>query len=106
MVSHDPERSGEPKRSDPDPSGPESGMRPVRYRAGAAGESWRCVHMAVPEPGGLLVSACGRWFRPERMEQAAGGMPCVACVQALAAAERGEARQRLVDEHGEDGLPR
>ncbi|MDR7300079.1 hypothetical protein [Haloactinomyces albus] len=105
MLSPDSECSGTPEWISADRIDPDSVVRHVRYRAGEVGESQRCVHVVLPTAQGLLASACGQRFAPGRMEDTAGGMPCLACVQRLAAAERGGTARRLVDEHGEGGLP-
>ncbi|MDR7303209.1 hypothetical protein [Haloactinomyces albus] len=95
-----------PEQRGPEQGDTETGVRYVRYRRGEVGESRRSIHVAMCMPDGLLASACGQTFQPGRMEDTTRGMPCLTCVHRLASAERTRASTRLVDEHGEHGLPR
>lgn len=84
-----------------EPDDRSSQMRHVRYREGEVGETARSVHGALLTQDGLLTSACGQKFDPARMEEATGGMPCVACIQHATLAAQGQTPSRAVGEHGE-----
>lgn len=62
---------------------------PVRYRAGEVGETRRVVHTATWTPAWCYRAVCGEEIDVHRAEVVAAGMPCVACVRALALRDGG-----------------